>query len=112
MSLPRHRALSLLAECAGDDIWSRAHCQSRGVPPDWITDLADAFESNFERDSETIYTDDGRTNHYDGVRDVDLAIRLATVLGVEVSATSQAGMSRRRLVEAIKDAVAYGEDDV
>ncbi|MEM6469215.1 MAG: hypothetical protein AAF802_06565 [Planctomycetota bacterium] len=112
MHLPRHRALSLLAECNGDEIWSREHCEARGLPQDWINELADAFESGFNRDDQTIYTDAGRVNQYHGVRDVDLAIRLAQDLGVRVSASSQAAMSRRRLVQAIKDAVAYGEDEL
>jgi len=111
-SLPRHRVLALLAECTGDEIWSVAHCQSRRVPDRWIAELSDAYESNFQRDSETIYTDAGTTNQYHGVRDVDLAIRLAESMGIRVDPHALARFGRRRLVQAIKDAVLAGDDEL
>ncbi|MEO1618404.1 MAG: hypothetical protein AAFV88_21305 [Planctomycetota bacterium] len=112
MGLLRHRALSLLTECTGDEIWNVAHCESRGVPEAWIRELADAFESSFQRDDQTIYTDEGPINQYHGIRDIDLAIKLAGTLGIQVTAHSIAVMSRRRLVQAIKDAVSYGDDEL
>jgi hypothetical protein len=109
-SLPRHRLLSLLAECTGDDIWSVAHCRERRIPEDWIVDLADAYESGFRSDRQTIYTDQGVTNQYHGVRDVDLAIRLAQSLGIRVDASALDRLGRARLVQEIKEAVSGGDD--
>jgi len=40
-------ALSLLALCDGDDIWSCDYCRSQRVPEDWIAKLRDVFESDF-----------------------------------------------------------------
>ena len=111
-TLPRHRLLSLLSECTGDEIWSLQHCRLRHVPEDWIDQLADAFESGFDSDRQTIYTDDGVTNQYHGVRDVDLAIRVAQAMGIRVDASSLARYGRARLVQAIKDAVMEGGDEV
>lgn len=111
-ALPRHRALSLLAECTGDDIWSIEHCRVRRVPEPWISELSDAYESGYQSDQETIYTDQGMTNHYHGVRDVDLAIRLAAELGIHISAQQQARYSRQRLVQAIKDSLMAGDDEL
>ena len=108
--LPRHRALALLSECTGDDIWSLDHCRHRSVPEAWCVQLSDAFESGFRSDQETIYTDDGMTNQYHGIRDVDLAIRLAGQLGVRVDEHDLARLGRARLVQAIKDAVMNGDD--
>jgi len=109
-SLPRHRLLSLLAECTGDDIWSITHCRARRVPEAWIEDLADAYESGFDSSSQTIYTDDGMTNQYHGIRDVDLAIRLAESLGINVAPSAIARLGRARLVHEIKEAVSGGDD--
>ena len=111
-SVPRHRLLSLLAECTGDDIWSVQHCRARRVPESWITQLSDAFESGFDSDRQTIYTDRGVTNHYHGIRDVDLAIQLAQSMGIRVDANALARLSRARLVQAIKDAVMNGDDEI
>ncbi|MCO8122073.1 hypothetical protein NHH03_10015 [Stieleria sp. TO1_6] len=108
--LPRHRVLSLLSECTGDEIWSVAYCRTRRLPEDWIEQLSDAYESGFNHDHQTIYTDDGVTNQYHGIRDVDLAIRLATSMGIHVDEHASARLSRTRLVQAIKDAVMNGDD--
>jgi hypothetical protein len=105
MSLPRHRALALLSECCGDDIWSVEHCRRRGVPELWIEQLADAFESSYRVDSQTIYVDDQPTNQYHGVRDVDLAIRLAQSMGLDVDRVTATALGRRGIVQAIKEAV-------
>ncbi len=110
--LPRHRVLSLLAECEGDHIWSIKHCRARRVPENWILELADAYESGFQSDRQTIYTDSGVTNQYHGVRDVDLAIRLAESLDITVDEHALARLGRVRLVQAIKDAVMNGDDQL
>jgi len=41
--IARDRALALLSECLGDEIWSVEHCRLRRVPDAWIEELADAF---------------------------------------------------------------------
>lgn len=110
--LPRHRILSLLSECTGDDIWSIQHCRARRLPDNWIKELSDAFESSFDSDSQTIYTDQGVTNQYHGIRDVDLAIRLADSLGIRIDSNAMARFTRARLVQAIKDAVMNGDDQL
>ncbi len=108
MELPRHRALALLSECTGDDIWSVQHCRDRGVPEWWIDELADAFESSFRTRSQTIYVDNQPTNQYHGVRDVDLAIRLAQSMGLDVDRVVATALGRRGIVQAIKEAVIEG----
>lgn len=104
----RDRALALLSECTGDDIWSVEHCRARRVPEPWIEELADAFESSFDSDSQTIYHEGRTTNQYYGIRDVDLARRLAPVLGIQLGPLEAVAMSRADLVRAIKDAVLEG----
>jgi hypothetical protein len=111
-SVPRHRLLSLLTECTGDEIWSVAHCRARHLPEDWIQQLTDAYESGFESDNQTIYTDKGMTNQYQGVRDVDLAIRLADEMGIRIDSNAIARFGRARLVQAIKDAIMNGDDQL
>ncbi len=102
--LSRLHALALLEECTGDHVWSVAHCELRGVPDQWVTELADAFESGLD-DSQTLYTDAGRTNQYHGIRDVDLAIRLAKHLGIDVDRLLVGYRNRVAMVRAIKEAV-------
>ncbi len=104
----RLKALDLLAECTGDHIWSEDYCRRRGVPEAWIHDLADCFESNFFRDTETIYASDGPTNQYHGVRDVDVAIRLGETLGIDIEHLRCLAFSRAALVQAIREAVEEG----
>jgi hypothetical protein len=107
--LPRQRALALLAECTGDDIWSAEHCRQRGIPESWIEKLADVYESGFRTDSQTIYVADQPTNQYHGVRDVDLAVQLAQSMGLDVDRITATVLGRRRIVRAIKEAVMDGE---
>ncbi len=103
--LNRLKALTLLSECTGDDIWSLAHCQERGIPAQWIEDLADCYESGYDRDSQTIYYRERMINQYEGIRDVDLAIKLGEYLGVNVSDLIDLSPSRARLVVAIRQAI-------
>jgi len=107
--LSRDRALAILDECSGDDIWSVEHCRARRVPEAWINELADAFESSFFVDSQTIYLDRQRLAQYHGVRDVDLATRVAATLGLDVDRLLARALSRRDAVRAIKEAVMEGE---
>lgn len=109
MTIPRHRALQLLSKCLGDEIWSDEYCRRAGVPDSWIEELGDAFESGFQSDSQTIYVEDEVANQYHGVRDLDLAIRLARSLGVDVDRILSITPGRRSVVRAIKEAVIDGE---
>ncbi len=103
--LNRLKALTLLSECTGDDIWSVEHCRMRGLPESWIEELEDCFESGFRTDSQTIYLGDRAINQYYGLRDVDIAIKLGEYLGVDVAALQAVSPSRARLVVAIRQAI-------
>lgn len=105
MSLSRLKALALLHECTGDDIWSLSHCRQRGVPAEWLDELSDCFESGFQADRETIYVGKRVVNQYQGIRDVDLAQKLAQWLGVEVQHLSGQALSRAHWVRLIQEAV-------
>ena len=103
--LNRLKALTLLSECTGDDLWSVEHCEQRGIPHQWIEELADCYESGYQRDSQTIYYQERRVNQYHGIRDVDLAIKLGEYLGVAVQELISLSPSRARLVLAIRQAI-------
>ncbi len=103
--LNRLKALTLLSECTGDDIWSVEHCQLRGIPQAWIDELVDCYESGFQRNSQTIYYQDRVINQYQGVRDVDLAIKLGEYLGLSMPELIAVSPSRARLVVAIRQAI-------
>ncbi len=85
----RLKALMLLSECTGRDIWPVELCRDKGVPESWIEDLADSYESGFNSPLQTIYVDDRVTNQFFGVQDLHLARKLGEYLGVnthEISA--------------------------
>lgn len=103
--LNRLKALILLSECTGDDIWSIEHCQLRGVPSSWVEELSDCYESGFHHQAQTIFVENKVVNQYHGIRDVDLAIKLGEFLGVSVHDLIATTASRSRLVTAIRDAV-------
>lgn len=105
MMLTRLKALTLLSECTGDDIWSVEHCRLRGVPEDWIDDLVDCYESGFERNSHTIFVRDRVVNQYHGLRDIDLAVKLGEFLGVDTESLTATSATRARLVIAIRQAI-------
>jgi len=109
MKLPRDRALALLTKCRGDEIWSEDHCRSQGVPEVWIAEMADAFESGYRSDRETIYVGNRSVNQYQGVRDFDLAVRLGQSLGLPVDRIISQVLGARAKVEAIKQAIMEGE---
>ncbi|EMI41434.1 hypothetical protein [Rhodopirellula sp. SWK7] len=113
MKLSPDVALALLDECTGDDLWSVEHCLERRVPQSWIDELADAFETSYRVSSQTIYVPDPQTgrrivNQYYGVRDVDLAKRIATDLGLDVESIEAACLSRQAIVRMIKEAIMDG----
>ena len=103
--LTRLKALTLLSECTGDDIWSVEHCRLRGVPEAWIEELVDCFESGFERSSQTIFVRNSVVNQYHGLRDIDLAVKLGEFLGVDIALLSATSATRARLVLAIRQAI-------
>lgn len=118
-ALPRHRALAILLECNGDHIWSVEHCRRRGLPEDWIDRFADAHESGFRSDNETIYVDgpassDGAiqdqhvTNQYYGVHDLSLAMQIGRTFNVDVDSIANQTPGRQRVVEAIKRVIEEG----
>jgi hypothetical protein len=109
MPISRDRALALLSHCRGDEIWSVEHCRQQGVPEPWIEELADAYESGYRSDHETIYVADRATNQYHGIRDLDLAMRLGQAMGLQVERLTASVVGRRAMVEAIKQAIMEGD---
>jgi hypothetical protein len=105
MQLNRLKALMILSECTGDHIWSSDVCRERGVPQVWIDELEDCLESGFDHDRNTIYLQERLVNQYQGIRDVDLAVRLGEFLNVNVSTLASSALSRAQLVRAIQNAV-------
>jgi hypothetical protein len=95
----------LLAACRGDEIWSPQTCRQQGVPEAWIEELVDNFESGFRSDRDTIYEAGEITNQYRGVRDLDLAHRLAEFLGVNAACVTQMAISREAEVRSLQEAV-------
>lgn len=105
IQLPRHRALAILQECRGDEIWSIEHCRLRGIPEAWIEELADNYESGFRSDSQTIYFEGNLTNQFRGVQDLKLAIQVARSMGLDVDRVTAAALGRLATVQAIQEAV-------
>jgi hypothetical protein len=101
-------ALNLLNQCRGDEIWSVEVCREQGVPEAWIAELSDCFESGFRSDRQTIYVAGRVTNQYHGVRDRDLAFRLAEYLGVDTSRVTAQVLGSVAEVRALKEAVEEG----
>lgn len=99
------RALSLLAECTGREIWSVEHCRLRRVPEPWIEQFKDCFESGFRTDRQTIYHEGHVVPQYEGVRDLDLAVRLAETLGIDVQRVTATSLGPEAIVRALKEAV-------
>jgi hypothetical protein len=102
--MPPLKALMLLQECTGVDIWPVEHCRQRGIPEAWIDELADAFESGFQRDSQTIYFEDRAVNQFHGILDFDLAIRLGQQLGLDVEQITASTLTPRSTVRALQEA--------
>lgn len=106
--ISRSQALTLLSLCDGDEIWSIEYCRQKGVPEVWITELTDAYESGFESDRETIYYAEKPVNQYEGVLAVDLAIKLAKVLGVPMTRILSASRDRGAIVREILETLEEG----
>ena len=103
--MTRLKALQLLSKCQGDEIWSLEVCQQEGVPQEWIEILADATESGFQSDLDTLYVDKKAVNQFHGVQDVKLAYHLAEYLGVDTSSIPLQAFGRIAQVIAIREAV-------
>ncbi len=103
--LSRIKARILLAECRGNEIWSEPLCRKKGVPDAWFEELADCFESGFRTDRDTIYLKEEVTNQYQGLRDLDLAHKLADFLGVDTKRVTAWVLDREAEVKALQEAV-------
>ncbi len=102
------KAQLMLLKCRGDEIWSVETCRTEGVPPQWIEELTDVYESGFDSDCNTIYENGRMVNQYEGVQDLRLAYKLAEFLGVDWQAVTQLAMTREGEVRAIKEAAEEG----
>ena len=102
--LTRLKARMLLDECVGDEIWSADLCRQKQIPGDWIDEMADCYESGFRTDRETIYHEARHVNQYHGIRDRDLAFKLAEFLGVETQRATELALGLRAEVAALKEA--------
>ena len=97
--------LVLLQECNGNDIWSFDECHRQGVPNAWVKELRDIYESGFQSNTQTIYYKGKITNQFEGVRDVDLACKIATELGLNLRGILEFAVSRADCVHRIKEAL-------
>lgn len=104
----RSNLLNWLAECTGDDVWSIDYCKKSGIPESWIRDLSEIYESGFKTSNEVLYHEGKRIHQYKGIRDSDLAMRIALQLGYPVDAIERAALSHSDLVRRIKEAVEEG----
>lgn len=75
------------------------------MPADWITELRDVYESGFQSASQMIYFAEKLVNQFEGVRDVDLACRIAAALGMNVAKIVSASVSRSDCVNKIKESL-------
>ncbi len=103
--MDRLRALMLLDECTGRDIWSVDLCRQRGIPETWIDELVDCFESGFRQDRETIYNGNRIVNQYHGLYDVKIAHKLAEFLGIDVADVIALQLTPESEVRALREAV-------
>lgn len=98
----RMAAEILLSRCRGDEVWSLEHAKKMGVPDHWLDELQDCFESGFDHDRNTLYTDRGQVNQYHGVRDLDVAYRAAEFLGIPTAEIRRQPLSRHGQVAALQ----------
>ncbi len=108
--MDRAKALDLLSECDGKEIWSVEYCRQRGVPHSWIEDLADGFESGFRSERDTIYEEGKVAAQYEGILASELAIKLGEYLGLNTNRIRSMHSDREALVRAIIEAVEDGDD--
>lgn len=107
------RAQLLLLKCTGNEIWSVEECRQQGIPQNWIDELADAYESGFDRDAHTIYVQqqpgvpmtERPTNQYYGVMDLHLAYKLAEFVGIDSAVATRTAFGRVAEVRALQEAL-------
>jgi len=104
----RAQALRMLDQCDGEEIWSLEFCRSQRVPEPWIRELRDAYESGYQSDRDTIYYQGRPITQFEGVLAVDLAVRLAGVLGISVAPILASKRDRSAIVAAIREAAEEG----
>lgn len=92
----------LLSRCRGDEIWSLELARQLGVPESWLEELQDCFESGFDLDLHTLYTERGLVNQYHGVCDLEIAYRAAEFLGISTAEIRRLTLSRRGQVAALQ----------
>lgn len=106
--ITRLQALQLLSRCRGDEVWSLEYCRSAGVPDSWFEELADALESGFDSDQNTLYVNERVVNQYHGLSDLKLAFRIAEFLGFDTSSIRFQAYGRIAQVNAIKELIDEG----
>jgi hypothetical protein len=99
----KSHALAILSVCDGDEIWSCDYCRLQRIPDDWISKLRDVFESDFSDPGSTIYEDGKRLTQYEGVRTVDIAVRVAECLGIRIDPWVLSNNHRAMIVAWIKE---------
>lgn len=95
-------AIQLLLACRGDEIWSPETCRAAGLPESWLDELVDTHESGFRFSQQEIRSEGRLVNHYRGVSDLRLAVRLAGFLGIETADWQRQPISPRELVRRIQ----------
>lgn len=105
---PIDRLLSWLDECTGETIWPVQYARQRGIPESWIDEIADAHESGFRDDRETIYHNEKVVNQFHGITDSDLAIKIAATMGLDTRQVRAASRGRIDLVRQIKELIEEG----
>ncbi len=98
-------AQMLLLKCQGDEIWPREVCLAAGVPPIWIDELVEQYESGFDTDQNTIYKDGRVINQFQGVSDLLLAYKLADYIGIDWQNVTRHIVCRSAKVTALKEAL-------
>ncbi len=104
----RSQLLLWLSECTGDEIWSIDYCRKSKIPAQWIEEMRDAYESGFNTTEEMIFYRNELVNHFEGIRDVDLACKIAQSLRINVAEIVQSQFSRTGVVRAIREAIEEG----
>ncbi len=103
--ISRIDALRLLELCDGEEIWSIDYCRRQRVPERWIREMRDAYESGYSDRSQTIYYGGQMVNQFEGILAVDIALRVASILGVDTARILASSMGRDAVVRAIREAV-------
>lgn len=103
--ISRAQALHLLQLCDGEEIWSIDYCRRQKVPDRWIRELRGAYESGFADRSQTIYYEGKLVNQFEGILAVDIALRIASVLGIDADDILRSNPTREGIVHAIQERV-------